>query len=252
MTEEMLQLLAAQRREKEDLLLCIDRAWRGCARQARRARRRLRCLEGVLALTTEEIKLHPGDAVPPADQPRPGETPLEAMSRRLAAAQQEIRQYETKLFACERAILALKKENAELTALYTKACELGFAPADKKARGPFWPDGKGPAPAGECPPVEVVLKGEEALEQSAPDLPEESPAWLSSPMELLEPPEPRQLPAASAPAVPETSPAKGPAASRRRSPLGDMTSQVLDQLELLMEKENIPLKPSSYLQGKLG
>lgn len=60
MTEEMLRLLAAQRREKKDLLLCIDRAWGACARQARQARRQLRRLEGVLALTTEEIKLQPG------------------------------------------------------------------------------------------------------------------------------------------------------------------------------------------------
>ena len=146
MTEEMLRLLAAQRREKKDLLLCIDRAWGACAREARRARRKLRCLEGVLALTTEEIRLQPGASAPPAEGPHPGETPLEALQRRLAAAQQEIRQYETKLFACERAILALKKENAELSALCAKARELGFAPADEEARGPFWPDGEGPAP----------------------------------------------------------------------------------------------------------
>ena len=153
MTEEMLRLLAAQRREKKDLLLCIDRAWGACARQARQARRQLRRLEGVLALTTEEIKLQPGAYAPPAEGPRPGETPLEALNRRLAAAQQELRQYETKLFACERAILALKKENAELSALCAKARELGFAPADEEARGPFWPDGEGPAPDPGVPSV---------------------------------------------------------------------------------------------------
>ena len=120
--------MAVQNREKENLLLCIDRAWGICARQARQARRRLRRLEGVLALTTEEIKLQPDASVPAAEEPRPGETQLEALSRRLAAAQQEIRQYETKLFACDRAILALKKENAELTALCNKARELGFVP----------------------------------------------------------------------------------------------------------------------------
>ena len=86
MTEEMLRLLAAQRREKKDLLLCIDRAWGACAREARRARRKLRCLEGVLALTTEEIRLQPGASAPPAEGPHPGETPLEALQRRLAAA----------------------------------------------------------------------------------------------------------------------------------------------------------------------
>src|SRR5699024_11760747 len=82
MTEEMLRLLAAQRREKKDLLLCIDRAWGACARQARQARRQLRRLEGVLALTTEEIKLQPGAYAPPAEGPRHGETPLEALDRK--------------------------------------------------------------------------------------------------------------------------------------------------------------------------
>ena len=148
MTEEMLRLLAAQRREREDLLLCIDRAWGICARQARQARRRLRRLEGVLALTTEEIKLQPDAS---AEEPRQGETQLEALSRRLAAAQQEIRQYETKLFACDRAILALKKENAELAALCAKARERGFIQEEEEDRGPFWPDGLGPAPSGERP-----------------------------------------------------------------------------------------------------
>lgn len=44
---------------------------------------------------------------------------LEQLNRKLAAAHAEIRRYQTKLFACEREILALRKENAELEA----ACE---------------------------------------------------------------------------------------------------------------------------------
>ena len=100
-------------------------------------------------MTTEEMRLQPD----PADAPRPGESRQDALARQLAAARQELRQYETKLFACERAILALKKENAELSALCAKAQELGFAPADEEARGPFWPDGEGPAPALADPPA---------------------------------------------------------------------------------------------------
>ena len=240
MTEEMLRLLAAQRREKKDLLLCIDRAWGACAREARRARRKLRCLEGVLALTTEEIRLQPGASAPPAEGPHPGETPLEALQRRLAAAQQEIRQYETKLFACERAILALKKENAELSALCAKARELGFAPADEEARGPFWPDGEGPAPD---PSVPSVLEEPLPPAQPAPagqpephaalDTPDE-PAWLDAPMELLRQPGPRTPP------------------PRKAGPLDEMTSEVLGQLESLMQKENIPLGQSALLNGKKG
>lgn len=240
MTEEMLRLLAVQRREKEDLLLCIDRAWGACARQARQARRRLRRLEGVLALTTEEIKLQPGASAPPAEGPHPGETPLEALNRRLAAAQQEIRQYETRLFACERTILALKKENAELSALCAKAREMGFAPADDEARGPFWPDGEGPAPDPSLPsvmeePLPPSLPEEPAPEDPAedagPDAPDK-PAWLDAPMELLNQPGPRKPP------------------RRRAGPLDEMTSEVLDQLENLMQKENIPLGQSALLNGQ--
>lgn len=248
MTEEMLRLLAVQNREKENLLLCIDRAWGICARQARQARRRLRRLEGVLALTTEEIKLQPDASVPSAEEPRPGETQLEALSRRLAAAQQEIRQYETKLFACDRAILALKKENAELTILCAKAREQGFIPEEEENTGPFWPDGLGPAPSEERPAA-----GEEP---AAFDQPEDEPAWLASPMELLEPPEPRKAPP-MLPPEPEEAPQEAAAPQpenppvRKRGPLDDMTSQVLGQLDLLMQKEHIPLKQSAYLRGKM-
>lgn len=237
MTEEMLRLLAAQRREKKDLLLCIDRAWGACARQARQARRRLRRLEGVLALTTEEIKLQPGASAPPAEGPRPGETPLEALNRRLAAAQQEIRQYETKLFACERTILALKKENAELSALCAKARELGFAPADDEARGPFWPDGEGPARDPNVPsvleePLPPTLPEKAAQEPDGEPGGPDKPAWLDAPMELLNQPGPRKP------------------SRRKAGPLDEMTSEVLGQLEDLMQKENIPLGQSALLNGK--
>lgn len=246
MTEEMLRLVAVQRREKENLLLCIDRAWGECARQARQARRRLRRLEGVLALTTEEIKLQP-DASAPAAEPNPGETQVEALSRRLAAAQQEIRQYETKLFAYDREILDLKKENAELAALCAKARAQGFIQEEERDTGPFWPDGLGPAPSGERPP-----EGEE--EPGAFDEPEDEPAWLASPMELLEPPEPRHGPVMPPPEPEEEPPVDAPASSREpaaRGPLDDMTSQVLGQLDLLMQKEHIPHKQSAYLRGKM-
>ena len=152
MTEEMLRLLAAQRREKENLLLCIDRAWKDCARQARQARRRLRRLEGVLALTTQEIKLQP-DAAAPASEDKSDETQLESLNRRLAAAQQELRQYETRLFACDRTILALKKENAELSALCDKARAQGFIPEEEEEpQSLVWPDGLGTGPQRPAPP----------------------------------------------------------------------------------------------------
>lgn len=44
---------------------------------------------------------------------------VEQLTRKLAAAQAEIRRYQTRLFACERQMVALRRENAELEA----ACE---------------------------------------------------------------------------------------------------------------------------------
>ena len=48
---------------------------------------------------------------------------LELLNRKLAAAQSEIPRYQTRLFACERALLALRRENAELEAACEKARE---------------------------------------------------------------------------------------------------------------------------------
>ena len=100
------------------------------------------------------MKMHPGASELLAHTPRPGESQIEVLTRNLAAAKQELKQYETKLFACERSILALKKENAELTALVAKARELGFAPADEEARGPG--PGTGPRAAGRPRPARLA------------------------------------------------------------------------------------------------
>ena len=52
------------------------------------------------------------EALPAASGP----TQLEQLSRKLNAANAELRRYETRMFAYERTMLALRKENAELTA----------------------------------------------------------------------------------------------------------------------------------------
>ena len=46
---------------------------------------------------------------------------VEALNRRLSAANAEIRRYQTRLFACEREMVALRQENAELEALCDQA-----------------------------------------------------------------------------------------------------------------------------------
>ncbi len=101
------------------------------------------------------------------------ETQLQLTARKLAAARQELRLCETRLFACERAILALKRENAELERLCARACALGFDPESEEAAPPL------PAP------------------DEPPAVPPE-PAWLHADIELLTPPE-RPAPARAEP-----------------------------------------------------
>lgn len=56
----------------------------------------------------------------PAEPPKAVCAQLEQMNRKLAAASAEILRYQTRLFACERQMAALRQENAQLEA----ACEL--------------------------------------------------------------------------------------------------------------------------------
>ena len=55
----------------------------------------------------------------PAEPPKAACAQLEQMNRKLAAASAEILRYQTRLFACERQMAALRQENAQLEA----ACE---------------------------------------------------------------------------------------------------------------------------------
>lgn len=55
----------------------------------------------------------------PAEPPKAVCAQLEQLNRKLAAASAEILRYQTRLFACERQMAALRQENAELEA----ACE---------------------------------------------------------------------------------------------------------------------------------
>ena len=59
----------------------------------------------------------------PAEPPKAVCAQLEQMNRKLAAASAEILRYQTRLFACERQMAALRQENAQLEA----ACEQAHA-----------------------------------------------------------------------------------------------------------------------------
>lgn len=59
---------------------------------------------------------------------------LEQMARRLEAAQAEIRRYQTRLFACERQMIALRRENAELEAAGEQAARRQSRPPPASRR----------------------------------------------------------------------------------------------------------------------
>ena len=80
----------------------------------------------------------------PAEPPKAVCAQLEQMNRKLAAASAEILRYQTRLFACERQMAALRQENAQLEA----ACEQARQEAEC-ASAHAAASGAGP-PCGSC------------------------------------------------------------------------------------------------------
>ena len=104
----------------------LEQLCRETAREHRCAQRRLQEVEEAMA--SEREKSCP-EALPAASEP----TQLEQLSRKLNAANAELRRYETRMFAYERTMLALRKENAELTA----RCEELRSELDKISTAPL-------------------------------------------------------------------------------------------------------------------
>lgn len=75
-----------------------------------------------------------------AEPPKAVCAQLEQMNRKLAAASAEILRYQTRLFACERQMAALRQENAQLEA----ACEQ--ARQEAEAEQPPQPGPEAPQP----------------------------------------------------------------------------------------------------------
>lgn len=86
---------------------------------------------------------------------------MEKLARRLAAAKAQIRRYQTRLFAYERSMIALRKENAELEAKYNQVQQLCQQqvqqstppPQETAAQAPAKPK---PKPVQKTPPKPVV------------------------------------------------------------------------------------------------
>lgn len=100
----------------------LEALCRETAREERCAQRRLQEVEEAMA--PEPERSCPAPAPEAAERAK-----LEQLSRQLNAANAELRRYETRMFAYERTILALRKENADLSA----RCDVLHAEVEKLA-----------------------------------------------------------------------------------------------------------------------
>ena len=97
---------------KNSVLRCIERLCAETASEHRRAQRRLQEVEEAMATQNQPGSILPGrtmqTAVPVSGgQSAPAASETELLRRKLAEANAEIRRYETRLFAYERAMLEL-------------------------------------------------------------------------------------------------------------------------------------------------
>ena len=131
---------------KNSVLRCIERLCAETASDCRRTQRRLQEVEEAMASQNQPGSILPGRTMQTAIPVSGGQSALSEMEgthhildgvllvaavgllallqvlrRRLEAANAEIRRYETRLFAYERAMLDLRRENAELQALCEQA-----------------------------------------------------------------------------------------------------------------------------------
>ena len=105
---------------RNSVLRCVERCCAASAREYRIALRKVQEVEGIMAQD------EPENAKRPPSQP----AEAELLNRRLSAANAEIRRYQTRLFACEREMVALRQENAELEALCEQARKNSLLPPE--------------------------------------------------------------------------------------------------------------------------
>lgn len=169
----------------------LEALCRETAREQRCAQRRLQEVEE--AMVSEQEKSAPAPAAEDSERAK-----LEQLSRQLNTANAELRRYETRMFAYERTILALRKENADLSA----RCDVLHAEVEKLAAEAL-------QPLPELPPLPTItFPGDEKKDAAKAETP--------------------------AP-VPEANAARMP--SKPKTPLEHLGDEVLAQLAKLMPRE---------------
>ena len=139
---------------KNSVLRCVERYSAAAASEYRRALRKVQEVEETMA----QVEPETGRRLP--SQP----AQAELLNRRLAAANAEIRRYQTRLYACEREMVALRQENAELEALCEQARANSLLP-----------------PVPPQPKVEQSAAEQEPAPQAAPPEPEEERCPFAQP-----------------------------------------------------------------------
>ena len=138
------------------VLRCIERLCAQNDMEYRQSRRALRKAEDTQAQNVAAPPVPAAASAAAQPEPQlPGTivAQLDALNRKLAAANLELRRYETRMFAYERTVYALKQENAELEALCRQARQGEPLPPEPKPQEPvldqpglpvirFTPDGK--------------------------------------------------------------------------------------------------------------
>ncbi len=133
---------AGNSRQAERVLRCIDRLSACVAMERRLARHALQEVEEAMELQQSETgrsssgACQPGENCAQRELPAQIETQLEELNRRLVAANSELRRYETRVFAYERAMMALKEENAQLADLCHQAREGQPLPPEPAPQSP--------------------------------------------------------------------------------------------------------------------
>ncbi len=191
---------------KYDVIRCVRNLQAVGDAERRLAQEKFSALERRMTLVEQEnsalrqnLAQHNAVETIAAANAERAESEVEVLTRKLAAAQAEIRRYQTQLFAYERAMLSLRRENAEMEELCEQARERGVSLKQKQ----------------ELPHFEAI---------------EEEPRRAVA--ERVETPRCTQAPAAR-PADSQT--------SANKSELENLSLQLLDEMERLMEQEGIPL-----------
>lgn len=198
---------------KNSVLRCVERYCAAAASEYRRALRKVQEVEEPM-VQVEKTPLHPSAAM------QSGE--VEALNRRLSAANAEIRRYQTRLFACEREVVALRQENAELEALCEQARKNQLLP-------PKYPQ----PPVLDQPGLPVIVFPGEAA-QKAEEPPVEEPKTAAPETEAAKPEEPVSVTLKMEPDPEEESSPFEQKDWKPTTPLDYLSLDIVHRLEALM------------------